>query len=182
MQTAHKTPNSHSRTREPRNAQVQKAGKLPRPNLRKSLSGAVVTRCYGIGGATELWQVRYCTTGSKGQLWGRGLRLTALVHGWRSCCLWAFLDRQVVGGTQGQRGMGSSSRVDVSAPSILGYTGSDSITQAGWTKCNGSPGLPRRQVVDLGPLQDATLQTHRLGRRFCRVSSFSLGVGNWFPS
>lgn len=48
-------------------------------------------------GATELWQVRYCTTSSKGQLWGRGPRLTALVHRWRSCCLWAFLDRQIVG-------------------------------------------------------------------------------------
>lgn len=86
-------------------------------------------------GAAELWQVRYCTTGSKGQLWGRGPRLTALVHGWRSCCLWAFLDRQVVGrdtgakcprGAEGQRDMGSSSRVDISAPSILGYTGGDS--------------------------------------------------------
>lgn len=43
-----------------------------------SLRGAVVTRCCGTGGATELWQVRYCTTGSKGQLWGRGPRLTAL--------------------------------------------------------------------------------------------------------
>lgn len=54
---------------------------------------------------------------------------------WRSCCLWAFLNRQVVGrdteaecprGAEGQRGTGSSSRVDVSTPSILGYTGSDS--------------------------------------------------------
>lgn len=118
---------------------MQKAGTLPGANLRQSLRGPSVGCCDKVlwhwGGAAELWQVRYCTTGSKGQLWGRGPRLTALVHGWRSCCLWAFLDRQVVGrntgakcprGAEGQRDMGSSSRVDISAPSILGYTGGDS--------------------------------------------------------
>lgn len=136
MQTAHKRrQQDQGATQRPGAEGRNTAWSQPQAVPQGSLRGAVVTRCCGTGGGAELWQVRYCTTGSKGQLWGRGPRLTALVHGWRSCCLWAFLDRQVVGrdtgakcprGAEGQRDMGSSSRVDISSPSILGYTGSDS--------------------------------------------------------